>query len=279
MHRHGIPILSLALSLAAGLAFLGGCGDDATTPDDSFQLTVVVTDSAGDPVPDLDLVVLMDSPYYQDGLAAKARVTLGWTQPQVAYDVVTIEDAAGAHLRTVVADSGAVGRHEVSWDGRDDAGAAQVSGLYWVRYRASDFQGNLLFEDRQPMYMALMAFPDGQVGTTDADGRIVLDDKRLFPKLFGDMAMTARNELGEAMGDFPLTSLMRFYLRDSAAGVGQRFDREVTGTGGTLALTWAPLKPRDTGPDPAPAGPPLGTIPVVPPAEFGLTPPFPNPFN
>ena len=78
------------------------------------------------------------------------------------------------------------------------------------------------------------------VGTTDADGRITLDDRRLFPYLYDLPDFPATSEDGETIGTISLTSTVRFYLRDPDTGAMKRFDREVTGSTNP-SFTWDPV--------------------------------------
>lgn len=50
-----------------------------------------------------------------------------------------IYDLRGTHVRTLVAEDLPVGLHQVSWDGRDDAGRGVASGVYCYRLRAGRF--------------------------------------------------------------------------------------------------------------------------------------------
>lgn len=49
-----------------------------------------------------------------------------------------IYDAAGRHVRTLVDDTRAADEHTVTWDGRDDTGAAVAAGVYLYRLQAGD---------------------------------------------------------------------------------------------------------------------------------------------
>jgi|GEM_PF-1072691 len=53
---------------------------------------------------------------------------------------VTVElfDVTGRKVRTLLSGDMTAGHHELSWDGRDDAGRAVSSGLYFYRVRTSD---------------------------------------------------------------------------------------------------------------------------------------------
>lgn len=274
MRRTMIMLAVLGLGLAAA------CNDDATTPGTDFDLTVRVVDTEGNRVEGLELMVVMDSPYYQDGLsAAKAAVSIRFTVPIASPVVVTVEDAAGSLVRTLQEDTLQAGAHELRWIGDDDDGIPQYSGLYYARMIARDEAGQVVHDERQPMYMALIDFDRATLGTTDVNGEIELKDKRLFPALYGDVDMHAHDENGDDMGVFPLTHTMRFYLRHPGAGHAETYYREVTRSGETLVLEWTGMAPAAPGPGSGPVvASPVGAI-DPPDTVFKLSPPYPNPFN
>ena len=270
----------LCLLLAAGIPALAGCGDDdGTAPGDGFAVTVRVADAQGTAVEGIEVLTVMDSPFYQDVLAAKARVTIRFDLAAPAPVTLTIEDAAGGLVRTLLA--GGVrpaGQHGVVWAGEDGDGVHQASGLYVAHLAVGDGQGGLLGEAWEPMYMALLAFDRGKLGETDADGRLVIRDKRLFPALYGQVEMDAVDETGQVIGAFPLTNTMRFYLRDPGDPPALRHDVEVTHAGQVIELLWTkapPPKPRDAAGRPADKGVPQGDLPT----GYKLYAPYPNPFN
>jgi len=265
------------------LALLGlvACSDDGTTPGDDFSVRLRVVDQEGDPVPNLDLLLVMDSPFYQDGFAAgKAAVAFGWMTDTPGRVDVTVEDAAGAVIRHLYADTLRVGASRIMWDGRDDEGQHQYSGLYWACAKASFNDGALIEERREPMFLAILDFDQATLGTTNSFGEIYLKDKRLFPRLYGEVAMGARDENGDSLGSFPLVNETRFYLWDRrGSGHGEHFIRAVTGSGQLIEYTWS-------GVFPAPAAAPApGPAPAPAPAAkragpwFQMEPPYPNPFN
>lgn len=269
--------LALALALAV-LALVAACSDDGG-PDKAWETTVRVTDHEGNRVSGLELMILMDSDYYQDGLAAKAAVSLRWYQPVACRTAMTIEDAAGAHVRGLFDTDLPAGTHEVRWDGRDDDGVHAYSGLYHARLMAWDEGDTLLFEDTAPMFLAMMDFDQATIGVTDESGGVRITDRTVFPHLFGDPGMVAVDENGEAMGEFPLTSLYRFYMRDPRYAYVERVNVNVTGTEAFIELQWLGVDGAVTR-KAAAAPPPGDPKPQEPPVMgFIFYGPSPNPFN
>ena len=278
-------LLLITLLLAAGLGLLAGCGDDddPVVPEEfSFALTVV--DPAGAPVPGVDLIILADLPYYLDGkAAAKARVAFNFDVAHQCDVQLIIEDLQDEAVYTFTENHVQVGTHRWVWNGRDQDEALVHSGVYHVRLimRDSDDQ-EVLFDGREPVYLAKMDFDDDNMGTTDADGRIVLSDERLFPHVLDAADQEARNEDGEVVGPINFDGTMRFYLRKTGEGDMMHI-REVDGVR-ELELVWDPRKLELA----AGAGNVERTVVplVVQRASGDLVPtvnrlygPYPNPFN
>lgn len=275
-----VPAMTAA-ALALGAVLITACSDHPFAPTTPFEVTVRVVDLAGDPVPGLDLMLVMDSPYYQDGLAAKkASVNVRFAVPYESHVTVAIEDAARREVRKLVDSILVAGVHEATWNGRDGDGAACYSGLYYARLIGRNPAGAVVHDERRPMVLALLDFSQATIGTTDGDGRIVLRDRRLFPALYGNVAMQAFDEDANPRGDFLLTHMTRFYLRDPAGGGAMRFDREVTDTGQTIVLTWPTVAAAAVAPgSPATVRPFALADEAGSKIDFSLSPPYPNPFN
>ena len=266
--------------LALGLVLTAACSDEATGPGTGFDLTVRAVDRDGHGVEGLDLMVVMDSDLYQDGpAAAKAAVAIRFSVPVRAPVAVTIEDAARGLVQTLVADTLQAGEHRVMWNGLDPDGIPLYSGLYYAHLVARDRAGQAVHDERQPMYMARIDFDQATLGTTDGNGEIVLEDRRLFPALYGGVEMHALDENGDDRGVFPMTHTMRFYLRDPAGGGAQMFFRDVRGDDEPIVLEWTGVAPAAPGPGTGSAVK-AATGAVDPPdTGFKLWPPYPNPFN
>ncbi|MCP4549790.1 MAG: T9SS type A sorting domain-containing protein [bacterium] len=93
-----------------------------------FDLGEVAVNDEG-PVPALVLGQNMPNPFNPTTKIVFALPEAGSVQLQII-------DAAGRRVRTLVNERLEVGRHEVTWDGRDDTGHRQGSGLYLYRLEA-----------------------------------------------------------------------------------------------------------------------------------------------
>ncbi len=269
------PVFALLLLLPFAFA---GCDDGGGNPH-LFSLTLEVVDGDGAPVEGLELVMVPDLPFYQDGKTpvAKAAVSIPFTVSRACSVHLMIEDVYGESVRLLLSQPIPAGQHMVAWNGRDGVGDEQATGVYKAHMRCNDEEtGELLFEDSAPMFMAILDFDRRITGTTDARGRIEITDMRLFPHLCGAPEITARDENGEETGTIVFTPSMRIHLRDLGAGLFQRIDRDIEGPG-ELVLVWDPGKAA-----PENATPPVttnGDRQSMPPAPFSLGPPRPIPFN
>ena len=88
------------LLLIVPLLTIPACSDDdPATPADDFQVTVQVTDEAGDPVEGLALSLLSDNPYllYKSGIAAMSVIE--FAQGRECRVVLSVEDVEGRQVR------------------------------------------------------------------------------------------------------------------------------------------------------------------------------------
>jgi hypothetical protein len=67
------------------------------------------------------------------------RTTLTFDLPQERFVNLTIFAVDGTRVRTLVDGVRVAGRHEVTWDGRDEAGRDVATGTYFARVVADDF--------------------------------------------------------------------------------------------------------------------------------------------
>lgn len=249
----------LAVVLIASAFFMAACGDDDPGAPASTTVTVVVTDPGGNPVPGLDLDTAPDSQFYGQPVArpvAAAFPVTGLSQPfpnpfypSVRLDVsmaragdarLAIEDLDGTELRVLIEGPRDAGGYALVWDGRDGTGAEVPGTVYYAHFVAHDATGDSVVADqRQTLLLARLGSGEFSVGTTDANGRIVLEDSRLFPYLYDVAAFGAYDEAANSIGTIVLTPAVRFYFTDPGTGQRMHWSRDVTGTT-TLRFVWDP---------------------------------------
>ena len=62
-----------------------------------------------------------------------SATTIGLELAQAGAVSLGVYDVAGRQIRTLVAGERSAGRYQITWDGRNDAGARVASGMYFVR--------------------------------------------------------------------------------------------------------------------------------------------------
>jgi flagellar hook assembly protein FlgD len=254
---------------------------------ENFHFTLTVVDALGGPVEGVDLIILPDTPYYMDGKitapADRAAVRIPFETAQLCDASLSIEDLAGDSVFHFMEEDVQVGAHSWMWNGRDDAGLDVHSGVYHVRLvlYETDSQ-NVLYDAREPMLLAKMDFDDDNMGTTDRNGQIIIEDQRLFPHEMNAESQEARNESGEILGPIEFAGNMRFYLAKPGEGSMMRV-RQVGGLR-ELQLVWDPRGRAEV--VPAGGNEPLGAVCLqeyrdadFPPLQNRLRGPYPNPFN
>jgi len=242
---HLACLLTAILSLPL---FLTACSDDDPVEPEGFQVVVVVTDNAGNPIAGVNLDLAPDTAFYQDGKCAKEtaafipglRAYPNPFNPTIKFEYVTgenvfmqlwVEDIEGTRIRTLKDEMSTGLNGSILWDGTDSHGTGMASGIYSVHLALRDSPDTeVLFEQSRDILMALLDPQGSSVATTDDNGRIVLKDKRLFPYLYGPDPIEAIDENAEGVGVINLTAAMRFYLYDPAQDRTWRFDHDVTGS-------------------------------------------------
>jgi hypothetical protein len=169
----GQPVAGAEFQFGDGLS-AGWIGDDTFMPDgigywyapvprDALEsITGIVSarwPSAADPVtrlrleprrdPDVDVLITSGTPapeavaagYALEGAAPNPfnpSTTVGYAVPEACRVSIVVHDTRGRRVRTLLerAFAGAARGHVV-WDGRDAAGRALPSGVYWVRLRSA----------------------------------------------------------------------------------------------------------------------------------------------
>ncbi len=71
------------------------------------------------------------------------RTTIAFSLPKAAPCRLAVYALDGRRVRSLLEESREAGRHEVVWDGRDDAGSRVPSGLYFARL---EFGGEVRME-------------------------------------------------------------------------------------------------------------------------------------
>jgi len=270
-----VILFSLTLILSA-------CSDDGTNPE-NFKVTVVVTDTSGDPVPGLRLNLVPDTPYYQDGKSAGGRlaVAIPYSVAREGRIRLAITDVAGKQVRLLGEQDALAGIYHWIWDGHDDQERLLPPGVYTVHLTVwRQGESDPVYEGQHDLLMAILDPERWCAGTTDDNGRISLTDQRLFPHLYQWPDFPATDATGEQTGLIQLTGAMRFSLSDPVNGGHMRFIRNVDGPG-SVNLVWDPpetgKKALETGPRSQPSAPASAMFLDEFQDELGL--PYPNPFN
>jgi hypothetical protein len=71
-----------------------------------------------------------------------AATAVSFDMPAAGRVALEVIDVNGRVVRTLLSDTMPAGRHSVTWDGRDDAGAKVGPGVYFVRMSAGEFAAN-----------------------------------------------------------------------------------------------------------------------------------------
>ncbi len=282
--------LHLSLALVALCLLTVACNDDDPVKPAEFAVVIHVTDPAGDPVVGLRVGMVNDHEYFQDGFN-NARISMGipfsaaveipFKAAIIARGRLTIEDIEGRVIRVVKEMDLLSGSHCWRWDWRNDAGVLQPSGRYTAHLVTMDLDtGELLFEDRTDMLLSMIDYSRVPAGFTGLDGKLVLRDQKLFTHLYDRPDLTATDFIGEPLGMFNLTSMMRISLADTGGGGHMDFMMEIPGST-TLNLVWdPPMTVSDNSPDPGERTfPGIALIDTTPPVFFELGLARPNPFD
>jgi len=95
---------------------------------------VVVSSAPGGDVPDRDAIVAVSNYPNPFNPMTTVRFELA-SQQRVS---VSVHNAAGQRVRTLDVGTYTAGQHELTWDGRDDAGRGLASGTYLLRLQTQD---------------------------------------------------------------------------------------------------------------------------------------------
>lgn len=259
---NGARLSIITLAITTAVFYLAACSDnDSPATPTPFSVTITVTDPDGSPVQGLNLSLAPETPFYGEktfGSNSNALIEyenrLHGVSPnpfnpatRISCELAAeshlrlcIEDIEGTELRLLVDQIKPSGIHNWQWNGLDENGDKVASGVYTAHLiitNASD--DTVIHDESHHMLIAAWGIDYATVDVTNADGQIVLTDKRLFPFLYGIDGFNATDEGGEIIGTIMLTASMRFYLADPGEGILIRYNHDITGAA-NLNFTWDP---------------------------------------
>ncbi len=116
--------------------------DENVEPGRAYRYQIGAVDPEGE---FLSAIITVSLPKQEAGLEQNRpnpfnpTTMLSFTLPVRAEVRLIVYDAGGRVVRTLVYESRDAGVHNVTWDGRDDAGASVASGVYFSRFHAGKF--------------------------------------------------------------------------------------------------------------------------------------------
>jgi hypothetical protein len=113
--------------------------DRDVTPGQTYRYQIGVVDADGEflsPIVTLSVKAIAASLSQNQPNPFNPTTTIRFVLPAREDVTLVIYDANGQLVRTLVNEVRGYGAHEVTWDGRDDAGATVGSGVYFYRLRA-----------------------------------------------------------------------------------------------------------------------------------------------
>ena len=231
------------------LAFLAGCDTQEETPSPPSALfTAVVTDPSGDPVEGLDLFVgypLPSSGASRTGAGGGVRI---YPNPARERAVASffIQEPQDVALRLYDLDSTLVATLS---EGAYEAGQYQVSvdftavdggegGVYRVVLEGESFTDETYVVHAAGPAADTAAF---YLGTTDAEGRVVVDDRTRFPSLYPNPpVIEVTDEEGSSLGLFTFEDDVELVLADPDTGEVDAEAFTLSDEENTASLTWNP---------------------------------------
>jgi len=262
------------------VALFSACSEDSPIvippeEEEDFAFEFLVEDVHGNPVEGIQLTLFNDHDYMQGNAGSRAMIRIPFSLESRIETLVYIKDVEGDTVKTVAHGMLPAGQHENTWNGRNEAGIHLNSGRYEVHLHLFSDEGATVYADSMGI---LLSQPDSDffIGTSDVDGRIVIDDKRHFPQLYGFSDMYSVDESRVLRGMFNVTSTMHAFFKDPASG--QPTMRTVVDIGPeTTQLThiWDPDKAMERSPQINISEKPV--LLDLPANSLGH--PYPNPFN
>jgi hypothetical protein len=116
--------------------------DDTVQPGATYRYQIGVVDGDGEifsPVARVSLAGVSVSLGQNSPNPFNPTTTISFTLPAREQVTVSIYDANGRLVRTLLNESRDYGTHSVTWDGRDDAGSTVGSGVYFYRLSAGKY--------------------------------------------------------------------------------------------------------------------------------------------
>ena len=116
--------------------------DDTVAPGATYRYQIGVVDGDGEvfsPIAKVSLAGVSVALGQNSPNPFNPSTTISFTLPAREQVTVSIYDANGRLVRTLLNDSRDYGTHSVTWDGRDDAGTTVGSGVYFYRLSAGKY--------------------------------------------------------------------------------------------------------------------------------------------
>jgi hypothetical protein len=126
--------------------FTGGTSfvytDNTVAPGETYRYQIGVRDADGEvfsPIAQVSLAGVSVALGQNSPNPFNPSTTISFTLPAREQVTVSIYDANGRLVRTLLDESRDYGTHNVTWDGRDDAGTTVGSGVYFYRLSAGKY--------------------------------------------------------------------------------------------------------------------------------------------
>jgi len=243
-------------------------------PYTTFRLVLTVVNDLDVPVPDLGVGLMPALPDWvlaeDQQRSTRTHITIPIELESERLVLMTIEDIAGTHVRTLLNGELVAGRHIVGWDGRNDTGQPTAAGYYEVVLQTGPAGSDILDSYQSRGVLQILEGALGHSGVTDEQGRVTIDDRRLVPGFWDVAPMTITSEEAEVRGVVELGTDVWVVMGDF---LQVALLSDVTDGAQTATVKYRqPLKP-DGG------QPKLGGNLLPPPNQAELLPPYPNPFN
>lgn len=129
------PIDDLVRAGASGFEYL----DRDAIPGETYRYQIGVVDADGEfrsPIVTVSSAALVAALDQNRPNPFNPTTMIRFVTPERAHVSLVVYDAAGRRVRTLLDERRDIGTHEVHWDGRDDLGAAQSSGVYFYRLQS-----------------------------------------------------------------------------------------------------------------------------------------------